>query len=85
MNRILEDDLVSSLFFYVTSTGRRGVNTTFVEEKQEWKHPTPVRRRLSRTHAVLGKAIPEARVLVEKVFRAVTRNDCFRIFISSIN
>jgi len=26
--------------------------------KQEWKRPTPVRRRLSRTQAVLGMVIP---------------------------
>jgi len=40
---MLEDDFVSGLFFYATLTGRRGVNNTpFVQEKQEWKHPTPV-------------------------------------------
>jgi len=26
--------------------------------KQEWKHPTPARRRLSRTHSVLQRVIP---------------------------
>ena len=30
----------------------------------DWKRPTPVRRRLSLTHAVLGKLIPIGRVLV---------------------
>jgi len=35
--------------------------------KQEWKRPTPVRRRLSRTYPVLGRAILWGWVLVMKV------------------
>jgi len=58
----LESNIVDSLFC-ATLTGRRRGHTSFVKAGEtsdtgtERKRPTPVRRRLSRTHAVLGKAI----------------------------
>ena len=45
-------------FICVTLTGHRGSHTPFVQYKQERKRPTPVRRRLSWTPAVLGSVIP---------------------------
>jgi len=54
MDWTLEDDMVNSLFFCATVTGRRGSHTHL----QERKRPTPVRRRLSQTQALLGRVIP---------------------------
>jgi len=42
--------------FCATLTGRRGGHTHLY--KQERKRPTPVRRQLSRTQALLGRVIP---------------------------
>jgi len=48
--------MVDGLFFCATLTGRRGdIPHLYM---QEWKRPTPVRRRLSRTQALLGRVIP---------------------------
>ena len=55
MDWTLEDDMVDSLFFCATLTGRRGGHTPFVQAKQ--KRPIPVRRRLSQTQALLGRVI----------------------------
>jgi len=56
MDWTCEDDMVDGLFFCATLTGRRGAIPHFY--KQERKHPTPVRRHLSRIHAVLGRVTP---------------------------
>jgi len=56
MDWTLEDNMVDGLFFCATLTGRRGGYTPFVQ--QERKRPTPVRRWLSRTQALLGRVIP---------------------------
>ena len=48
--------MVDGLFFCATLKGRRGGHTPFV---QTWaESPTPVQRRLSRTHTILGRAMP---------------------------
>jgi len=48
--------MVDGLFFCATLTDRRGGHTPLY--KQERKRLTPVRRRLSRTQALLGMVIP---------------------------
>jgi len=53
MDWTLQDNMVDGLFFCATLTSRRGSHTHLY--KQEWKRPTPVRRRLSRTQALLGR------------------------------
>ena len=57
MDWTLEDNMVDGLFFCVTLTGR-GEEAIPHLCKQEWKRPTPARRRLSRTQALLGRVIP---------------------------
>jgi len=52
----LEDNMVNGLFFCATLTGRRGGHTHLY--KKERKRPTPVRWRLSRTQALLGRVSP---------------------------
>ena len=52
----LEDNMVDCLFLCATLTAAE--EATLHLCKQERKRPTPVRRRLSRTHAVLGWVIP---------------------------
>jgi len=47
--------MVNGLFFCDTLTGHRGSHTQLYSE--ELKRTTPVRRRLSRTRALLGRAI----------------------------
>jgi len=56
MDWTFEDSVVDRLFFCVTLTGRRRAILHLC--KQERKLPTPVRRRLSRTHTVLGRVFP---------------------------
>ena len=56
MNWTLEDNMVDGLFFCATLTGRRRGHTHLY--KQERNRPTPVRRWLSRTQAVLGRVVP---------------------------
>jgi len=56
MDWTLEDDMDNGLFFCATLTGPRGGHTRLYQ--QERKRPTPVRRRLSRTQAFLGRVIP---------------------------
>jgi len=56
MGLTLEDNRVDGLFFCSTLTGRIRVHTHLC--KQDWKRRTPVRRRLSRTHVLLGRVIP---------------------------
>ena len=54
-----EDDVVDGLVFSTTLTGRRGGHTPIVQaDKPERKRPTSVRRRLSRTQALLERVIP---------------------------
>jgi len=48
--------MVDGLFFCATLTGRRGAIPHLY--KQDWKRPTPVRKRLSRTQPLLGRVIP---------------------------
>jgi len=55
MDWTVEDNMVDGLF-YATLTGRRGGQTLFVQAGAETS--TPVRRRLSRTQALLGRVIP---------------------------
>jgi len=62
MDWTFEDNMVDSLFFCATLTGREEAIPHLF--KQERKRSTPVRRRLSRTQAVLGKAIPRGWVPV---------------------
>jgi len=57
-----EDNMVDGLFFFATLTGRNGSHTPFVQAGG--KRPTPVRRHLSRTHALLGRVIPGVCVVV---------------------
>jgi len=52
MDWTLVNNMVDGLFFWAIFTGRRGGYTHLY--KQERKRPTPVRRRLSRTHSVIG-------------------------------
>jgi len=54
MGQTLEDNVVDSLFFCATLFGCRGNHAPFHLYKQKWKHPTPVRRQLSWTWALLG-------------------------------
>jgi len=56
INWTLKDNMFDGLFFCATLTGRKGGHTHLCKQKQ--KRTTPVRKRLSRTHAVLGRAIP---------------------------
>jgi len=56
MDWTLEDNVVDSLFFCAAITGRRGGHTHLYKQKR--KRSTPVRRRLSRTQALLGRIIP---------------------------
>ena len=49
----LEDNMVGGLFFCPTQAVEGVIPYLF---KQERKSPTPVQRRLSRIHAVLGRA-----------------------------
>jgi len=65
MDWTLEDDMVDGLIFCATLTGRRGGIPHL--HKQERKRPTPVRRRLSRTQALLGRVIPGVCVLVSGI------------------
>ena len=55
MDSRLNDNIVDSLCFCTTLTGRRGGHTHL--HKQERKRPTPVRRWLSWTQALLGRVI----------------------------
>jgi len=48
--------MTGGLFVCTTLTGRRGGHTHLY--RQDMKRPTPVRRRLSRTQALLGRVIP---------------------------
>jgi len=50
----LEDNMVDGLFFCSTLTDRSGGHTPFAQAGVE----TPVRRRLIRTQALLGRATP---------------------------
>jgi len=56
MDWTLENNMVDGLFFCANSQAAEQAIPYLY--KQELKRPTPVRRRLSRTHAVLGRAIP---------------------------
>ena len=56
----LEDSMIDGLFFCATLTSRRRGHAPFVYAGAE--SPTPVRRWLSWTHAVLGRAIPRGLV-----------------------
>jgi len=55
MDWTLEDNMVDGLFFCATLTGRKEAIPYL--DKQEWKRPTSVRRRLSQTQALLVKVI----------------------------
>jgi len=55
MDWILEDDMVDGLFFCATHRPQRRPCPNLY--KQERKRPTPVRRRLSRTQALLRRVI----------------------------
>ena len=57
MDWTLKDKLVNCLFLCTTLTFRKRDHTRFC--MQERKRPTPVQRRLSRTHAVLGHSRKE--------------------------
>jgi len=57
--------MVDGLFFCATLTGRKEAIPHLC--KQERKRPTPVRRRLSRAHAVLGRVIPGGWVPVSRM------------------
>jgi len=56
MDWTVKDNMVNGLFFCATLTSHRWVIPHMC--KQERKHQTPARRRLSLTHAVLGRVIP---------------------------
>jgi len=56
MNLTLDDKMVDGLFSAPHSQGAEEAIPHL--HKQEQKRPTPVRRELSRTHAVLGRVIP---------------------------
>jgi len=58
----LKDNMVDGLFFCATLTGRRGGHTPFAQARA--KTFDAVRRRLSRTQAVLGRVIPGGAVPV---------------------
>jgi len=57
MDWTLEDNTVDDLFFCATLTGRRGGYPPFAQAGAETSDM--VRRRLSRTQALLGRVIPQ--------------------------
>ena len=64
MDWTVEDDMVDSLFCATLTAAERAIPHLY---RQERKHPTPVRRRLSRTQALLGRVIPEGWVPVSGI------------------
>ena len=62
MDRTLEDNMVDSCSSAPHSqTTEEAIPHLY---KKERKHPTPVRRRFSRTQALLGRVIPGVSVIV---------------------
>jgi len=54
MDWTLVDNIVNDLFFCATQITEEATSRLY---KEEWKCPTPVRRQLSWTQAVLGRVI----------------------------